>query len=174
METQNVRFISSLIILIVSKVLYYFVVLVLPLIYSPLPVWGTIASYLTMHFVCGVILGGIFQPAHVVPTSDYPLPDDSGNVAADWAVNQLVNTSNFAPGARLFSWYVGGLNYQVEHHLFPNICHIHYRKISEIVKSTALEYNLPYNSERTWGNALASHTKMLYNLGHYDDAVGIH
>ena len=174
LETQNVRFISSLIILIVSKVLYYFVVLVLPLIYSPLPVWGTIASYLTMHFVCGVILGGIFQPAHVVPTSDYPLPDDSGNVAADWAVNQLVNTSNFAPGARLFSWYVGGLNYQVEHHLFPNICHIHYRKISEIVKSTALEYNLPYNSERTWGNALASHTKMLYNLGLYDDALGIH
>ena len=174
LETQNVRFVSSLIILITSKILYYIVVLILPLIYSPLPVWGTVASYFAMHFVCGVILGGIFQPAHVVPTSDYLLPDESGNVDADWAVNQLVNTSNFAPGARLFSWYVGGLNYQVEHHLFPNICHIHYRKISEIVKSTALEYNLPYNSERTWGNALASHTKMLYNLGHYDDALGIH
>ena len=171
LQTQGVRFISSLIILIFSKLIYYFLVLVLPLVYSPLSIWGTIACYLTMHFICGVILGGIFQPAHVVPTSDYPLPDDSGNIDADWAVNQLTNTSNFAPGSRFFSWYVGGLNYQIEHHLFPNICHIHYRKISEIVKSTALEYNLPYNSEITWVKALASHTKMLYNLGHYDDGV---
>jgi len=171
LQTQNVRFIPSLIILIFSKLIYYFLVLVLPLMYSSLSILETIACYLTMHFICGVILGGIFQPAHVVPTSDYPLPDDSGNIDADWAVNQLVNTSNFAPGSRFFSWYVGGLNYQIEHHLFPNICHIHYRKISEIVKATALEYNLPYNSEITWGKALASHTKMLYNLGHYDDGV---
>ena len=176
LETQNVRFITSFIILIVTKVLYYLVVLGLPLYFCSayVPVWSILLGYFTMHFICGVILGAIFQPAHVVPTSDYPLPDDSGNVAADWAVNQLINTSNFAPGARLFSWYVGGLNYQVEHHLFPNICHIHYRKISEIVKATAHEFNLPYNSQRTWGAALVSHTKMLYDLGHYDDAHGLH
>lgn len=176
LETQNVRFVSSLLILLLSKALYYIVVLGLPIYFCSqyIPIWGIIASYFTMHFICGVILGAIFQPAHVVPTSDYPLPDESGNIAADWAVNQLVNTSNFAPGARLFSWYVGGLNYQVEHHLFPNICHIHYRKISEIVKATALEYNLPYNSQRTWGDALVSHTKMLYDLGHYDNAPGLH
>lgn len=174
LETQNVKFGSSLTILIVSKILYYFVVLVLPIIYCHLPVLGVIGCYLVMHFICGLILAAIFQPAHVVPSSNYPLPDNSGNIAADWAVNQLYNTSNFAPGARLFSWYVGGLNYQVEHHLFPNICHIHYRKISDIVRKTAIEYNLPYNSQRTWGNALVSHAKMLYNLGHHDNAHGLH
>ena len=174
LETQNVKFISSLTILILTRILYYFVVLVLPLIYCDMSVGGIIGSYLAMHFVCGLILGAIFQPAHVVPTSNYPVPDSSGNIEADWAVNQLYNTSNFAPGARLFSWYVGGLNYQVEHHLFPNICHIHYRKISEIVRNTAMEYNLPYNSQRTWGNALYSHGKMLYDLGHKDDAPGLH
>jgi linoleoyl-CoA desaturase len=174
LETQNVKFASSLAVLIFSKLVYYSVIVGLPLMMSPLPVWGTIVSFFLMHFICGVILGAIFQPAHVIPSSNYPLPDDSGNIEADWAVNQLYNTANFAPGARLFSWYVGGLNYQVEHHLFPNICHVHYRKISEIVRETAMEYNLPYNSQRTFGKALSLHTKMLYNLGHYDNAPGLH
>jgi linoleoyl-CoA desaturase len=127
-----------------------------------------------MLFISGLTLGAIFQPAHVVPTSNYPMPDSSGNIDADWAVNQLYNTANFAPKARLFSWYVGGLNYQVEHHLFPNICHVHYRKLATIVKETALEYKLPYHSYKTFAGALIEHTKMLYNLGHYDNAPAIH
>ena len=124
-----------------------------------------------MHAIAGLTLACIFQPAHVVPTSDFPMPDDSGNIHADWAVSQLYNTANFAPGARLFSWYVGGLNYQVEHHLFPNICHVHYRKISEIVSETAKEYNLPYHSYKTFYGALKAHTKLLYRLGKYDEAL---
>jgi linoleoyl-CoA desaturase len=118
-----------------------------------------------MQFICGLILAMIFQPAHVVPSSTYPVPNDSGVVEADWAVNQLYNTANFAPKAKLFSWYVGGLNYQVEHHLFPSICHIHYNKISQIVEQTAKEYNLPYHSYSTFVSALADHTRMLKNLG---------
>jgi linoleoyl-CoA desaturase len=102
------------------------------------------------------------------------MPDDSGNIDADWAVSQLYNTANFAPGAKLFSWYVGGLNYQVEHHLFPNICHIHYSSISKIVKETAEEYNLPYHSYKTFGQALSDHTKMLYQLGNFDNAPAMH
>lgn len=173
LETQNVKFVTSLTILIATKIIYYCIILGLPLIYSPMSWWGTVICFFLMHFVCGVILGAIFQPAHVVPSSNYPVPDESGNIEADWAVNQLYNTANFAPGARLFSWYVGGLNYQVEHHLFPNICHVHYRKISEIVRATAMEYNLPYNSQKTFGKALSLHTKMLYDLGHYDNAPGL-
>ena len=117
-----------------------------------------------MQFICGFILGIIFQPAHVVPTSNYPMPDKSGDIEADCAVSQMYNTANFAHESRLFSWYVGGLNYQVEHHLFPNICHIHYRKISEIVKSTAEEFEVPYHSYATFIGALKEHTKMLYDL----------
>jgi linoleoyl-CoA desaturase len=142
--------------------------------FSPLSWWATVLCYLLMQFICGLILGLIFQPAHVVPSSNYPMPDESGNIEADWAVNQLYNTANFAPKARLLSWYVGGLNYQVEHHLFPNICHVHYRKLSEIVKKTAEEYKLPYNSEKTFVGAIVKHGKMLYDLGHYDNAPALH
>ena len=173
LKTQNVSFAKSLSILIFAKIVYFAVTLGLPLYFSALPVWGTLLSFFMMHVICGVTLGAIFQPAHCIPSSNYPMPDDSGNIEADWAVNQLYNTANFAPGARLFSWYVGGLNYQVEHHLFPNICHIHYRKISEIVRDTAMEYNLQYYYQKTFGDALKLHTKMLYDLGHYDEAPAI-
>jgi linoleoyl-CoA desaturase len=118
-----------------------------------------------MQFICGLILAMIFQPAHIVPTSTFPMPNNSGVVEADWAVSQLYNTANFAPKAKLFSWYVGGLNYQVEHHLFPSICHIHYSKISKIVEQTAKDFSLPYHSYDTFAAALSEHTKMLKNLG---------
>jgi linoleoyl-CoA desaturase len=174
LSTQKITYGRYLTSLIISKVFYGTVTIGLPLLLSPAPWWFTLIGFILMQFVAGLTLAMIFQPAHVVPTSDFPLPDESGNIDADWAVNQLYNTANFAPGARLFSWYVGGLNYQVEHHLFPNICHIHYRKISKIVKDTATEYNLPYHSYKTFYRALAEHTKLLKRLGRYDDAPALH
>lgn len=174
LKTQGFTYKKALRGLILSKVLYLGLTLGLPLYFSSISPLIIIAGFFTMHFICGVWLGIIFQPAHVVPSSNYPEPDASGNIEADWAVSQLYNTTNFAPGARIFSWYVGGLNYQVEHHLFPNICHVHYRNIAKIVSETAKEYNLPYNSFKTFGKALREHGRMLYNLGHYDNAPGLH
>ena len=174
LKTQNIKFGPAFTGIILSKILYIGVTLALPLWLSPISWYFTVMGFFLMHFIAGVWLGIIFQPAHVVPSSNYPVPGPSGNIEADWAVSQLYNTANFAPGARFFSWYVGGLNYQVEHHLFPNICHVHYRKISAIVRDTAAEYKLPYNSFKTFGMALKEHGKMLYNLGHYDNAPGLH
>jgi linoleoyl-CoA desaturase len=174
LATQNTSFRKALAIIIGSKIVYGGVFFVLPFFIAPVAWYYVLIGIFLMQFTCGLTLGAIFQPAHIVPTSDFPKPDESGNVEADWAVNQLYNTSNFAPGARLFSWYVGGLNYQVEHHLFPNICHVHYRKLSKIVRETAMEYNLPYYSYKTFYNALSEHTSMLKNLGKFDNAQGIH
>ncbi len=174
MKTQDISFGRHLFDIIFSKIIYFSIFLVLPLLFTPLPWWGTILSFLVMQFIAGLVLAMIFQPAHVVPTSNYPVPDDSGNIEADWAVNQLYNTANFAPKAKILSWYVGGLNYQIEHHLFPNICHIHYDKIAKIVKETAEEYNLPYISQKTFWGALVEHTKMLRDLGNKDFAPAIH
>jgi linoleoyl-CoA desaturase len=174
LKTQGIPERTILTSLIVSKALYLGLFLVLPLVFSALPWWGTLLGFVVMHFVAGLTLACIFQPAHVVPSSEFQAPNDTGVIEKDWAVNQLLNTANFAPRARLFSWYVGGLNYQIEHHLFPNICHVHYRKISHIVRQTAFEYNLPYYTYTTFFDALRGHAKMLYNLGRHEDAPGIH
>lgn len=168
LEMQNTNYKKMLVNIILTKVLYYSIALVLPLIVSPAAWWVTVLGFLTMHYIAGLILGLIFQPAHVVPSSNYPLPDESGNIKADWAVSQLINTANFAPESGWFSWYVGGLNFQIEHHLFPNICHVHYKKLSKIVRETAAEFNLPYQSEKTFVGAIATHGKMLKRLGQED------
>jgi len=167
-QTQSSSYNKLLAITIISKLLYYAVFLVLPLIFSPIAWYFTVLGFFLMHYITGFILGCIFQPAHVVPTSNYPLPDESGNIKADWAVSQLLNTANFAPKSKLLSWYVGGLNFQIEHHLFPNICHVHYKKLSRIVKKTAEEFNLPYHSQKTFWGALKVHCQMLKQLGTKD------
>jgi len=82
-----------------------------------------------------------------------------------WAVHELGNTTNFAPKSRILSWFIGGLNFQIEHHLFTGICHVHYPKIAPIVKSTALAFGLPYHEQETFMKALLLHAKMLKLLG---------
>jgi len=151
--------------LIAWKLFYYTYMLVIPMLVLHVSWWQILIGFAIIHYTGGLILALVFQPAHVVEHLDFPLPDNSGNMENDWAVHQLYTTSNFAPKSFLLTWYVGGLNFQVEHHLFPTICHIHYRKISAIVKQTAEEFNYPYHSYPTFVQAIASHTRMLIKFG---------
>jgi linoleoyl-CoA desaturase len=91
--------------------------------------------------------------------------NSEGIVEGERMLHQLATTCNFAPNNRLLFWFVGGLNYQVEHHLFPDICHVHYREIAPIVKATAEEFNIPYHSKPNFLAAVLDHFKMLYVLG---------
>ena len=151
--------------LIVSKIAYYIIFLVVPLLTIPVAWYWVVAGFLLMHFTAGLVLGAIFQTAHVVPTSEYPLPDENNEMDYNWAAHQLYTTCNFAPKNRVFGWLIGGLNHQVEHHLFPNISHIHYRKISAIVKEKAREYGLPYHVNHSFMGAIGQHVRMLKLLG---------
>jgi linoleoyl-CoA desaturase len=162
---QKKRFGWLLVELIASKVLYALYIIVIPIVVLDIPWWATVLAFFTMEFICGLLLTTIFQLAHIMPNTKFPLPDTQGNVKESWAIHQLMTTTNFAPRSRILSWYVGGLNYQIEHHLFPNICHIHYKKISPIIKKTAQEFGIPYHSEPNFFKAIASHIKMLKMLG---------
>ncbi len=153
------------VILIISKIVYVGYIFVIPLLFTPLSWWMILLGVFFMHYIAGFILAIIFQPAHVVEGTTYPLPDEDGNLENDWAVHQLLTTSNFGNNSQWFSWYVGGLNFQIEHHLFPNICHVHYRKISSLVQETAREFGLPYRSTHTFLEALLSHMRILKQLG---------
>jgi len=154
--------------LIISKVFFYGYLLVLPMIFSGVAWWQTIIFFIIMHFIQGFILTIVFQPAHVMPVSNYPLPDDQGNLENTWAIHQMITTSDFSPKSKIFSWYVGGLNFQIQHHLFPNICHVHYKNISPIVKQTAKEHGIPYNVQDNFIMALINHGRMLRKLGRFD------
>lgn len=147
------------------KGLYYIYALILPLVMVPLAWWIVVLAFLGMHFINGLLLSIVFQTAHVMPDVDYPLPDENGLIANDWTIHQMATTTNYAPNNRVLSWLMGGLNYQVEHHLLPNVCHVHYKHLAPIVKKTAQEYGIPYNSKPTFTAALRDHVYMLKYLG---------
>lgn len=147
------------------KLLYYSYALIIPLLMVPLAPWIIILAFLSMHFVTGLLISIIFQVAHIMPDTEFPLPDKDGVVEGDWFAHQLATTTNFAPRSRFFSWLIGGLNYQIEHHILPNICHVHYKKISNIVAETAREYGMPYNTKRTFVDAIRDHIRVLRSLG---------
>ena len=152
-------------ILFIGKIIYYLIFIGLPVLFSGYIFWQVLIGFFIMHYTCGLILAMIFQMAHVIEKTDFPLPDEEGQLENNWAIHQLHTTANFCNWNKVLTWYAGGLNHQIEHHLFPTICHIHYDKISKIVKETAKEFNLPYHYHPTFVGALSSHAKMLYQLG---------
>ncbi|MEQ1586990.1 MAG: acyl-CoA desaturase [Cyclobacteriaceae bacterium] len=164
-EKNNANIVQEWIILIFTKVVYFTYIFLIPVLFTPLAWWQILIGILTMHYIAGFLLAIIFQPAHVIEGTEFPLPDENDKLENNWAVHQLLTTTNFGNKSRWFSWYVGGLNFQIEHHLFPNICHVHYRKISGIVMDTAKEFGLPYKSARTFMDALAGHARLLKQLG---------
>jgi linoleoyl-CoA desaturase len=160
--------------IIAIKLAYFSFFIGLPIL-AGLPVLGVIAGFLLMHFVGGIILTVIFQLAHTVEETTFPLPNEHGIIENEWAIHQMNTTVNFSRKNRLLSWYIGGLNFQVEHHLFPKISHIHYPKIATIVENTAAEFNVPYLEHKTFGNAVRSHFAILRKFGklpQIDELIG--
>jgi linoleoyl-CoA desaturase len=147
------------------KAMYYVIFLVIPYIVMDITILQLILGFFVMHFAEGVVLGLTFQLAHVVEGTDFPEPDDLGNIQETWAAHQMQTTANFARNSWLTTFVCGGLNYQIEHHLFTQICHVHYPKISNIVRDVALRHNLPYHESPSFGKALVSHYRVLEKLG---------
>lgn len=147
------------------KFIYYFLFIILPLIVMSVSWWQFLIGFMAMQFAQGLVLGLVFQLAHVVEGTSFPFPDEDGNIEEAWAEHQLRTTANFAVESKLAGFLCGGLNRQVEHHLFPKVCHIHYPEIGKIVKQTALEFDLPYIESKTFSGALVSHYKILRKLG---------
>jgi len=158
--------------IMIGKIFYYSYTFVLPILFTDLTFWQVLVFHLVLHATAGLILSIIFQLAHIVEPIEYPKPNQDGNIENSWAVHQLATTADFSRNSWFLNWYCGGLNYQVEHHLFPNICHVHYNKLSHIVEGTAEEYNIVYNGLGTFSQAVASHYRQLKRLSK-PDAVSL-
>ena len=151
--------------LVVSKLIYLSLWIILPMLILDMAWYKILIGFFVMHYTAGLILSIVFQLAHVMDEAEMPMPETDGTMKNTWAIHQLKTTVNFSPKNRLINWFTGGLNHQVEHHIFPNISHIHYGKIAEIVKKTAKEFNLPYNEFKTTRKAIIAHFRYLKEMG---------
>ena len=155
--------------LIFFKVFYYIYILILPIYYLGYSGGLIIGGFMFMHAIGGFVLSTVFQLAHVVEGAEFPMPNEKGEIENEWAIHQLLTTADFGHSNKLLTWYAGGLTHQIEHHIFPDICHVHYPAIAPIVKQTAEEFGIPYNYNEGYFSALKSHIKMLRKFGLQSD-----
>jgi len=152
---------------IAGKVVFLSLAFAIPMLRHPW--WGVLSVYVIAACTCGVVLSVVFQLAHCVEDAQFPVPVMSakGNpeLQSEWAVHQVQTTVDFARGNRLLGWYVGGLNFQIEHHLFHKICHVHYPAISKVIEEACNEFGVRYAAHRTFFGAVASHYRWLRQMG---------
>ena len=147
-----------------GKLVFLVLAFGLPLLFHPL--WEVTAFYLIAAGVTGVVLSVVFQLAHCVEGASFPVvKPGSQYVDNAWAIHQVETTVDFARDSRLVSWLVGGLNFQIEHHLFPTVCHIHYPAISKLVEQTCREFGVRYTANDSLYGAVASHFRWLREMG---------
>lgn len=147
-----------------GKAVFFSLAFMLPMLIHPW--WCVLAVYGIASWVQGITLSVVFQMAHCVEIAAFPTPDaETGRIESSWAVHQIETTVNFAPRSRVMAWLVGGLNHQIEHHLFPQICHIHYPAMARIVEETCHEFGLRYKAFKSFLSGLASHYRWLRRMG---------
>ena len=157
--------VKTLLNIIVWKIVYWGYIIVLPMVLLHLSLGQVLLGFLSLHIVAGLILSIVFQLAHIVENTKFPVPDKSGNIENEWAIHQLNTTADFAKNNQLITFYVGGLNFQAIHHLFPRIYHVHYPKIAPIVEQNAKEFGVPYVFNKSLGSAFLSHLRIISKLG---------
>ena len=161
MTGSKVRFyfpIKEKVIFWTSKIIHLFLFVILPiLIVGWVP---TLIGLLITGAVCGVCLATVFQLAHVVSGTEFKTIDDS-KVEEEWMIHQIQSTANFATKNKVLTWLLGGLNFQVEHHLFPKISHVHYPAINRLVQQTCKEYNIQYVEFKSFWSAFKAHLTVI-------------
>lgn len=155
---------ASAVELIAGKAVFVAWAFAIPLLFHPW--WVVLLFYGATSLLLGTTLAVVFMLAHCVEEADFPVaPSGAVRLSRPWAVHQVETTVDFGGRNRLLTWYVGGLNFQIEHHLFPRICHVHYPRIAEIVRAACAEFGVRYAAHDTFRGALASHWRWLRRMG---------
>lgn len=149
---------------LLGKGVFLILAFALPLMRHPLGV--VLAVYVVVAIALGVVLSTVFQMAHCVEGVGFPLPlPNTGYMEDAWAIHQIETTVNFSRNNPVITWLLGGLNYQVEHHLFPRICHIHYPELAKIVEATCQEFGITYREHPSFIGGVVSHARWLQRMG---------
>jgi linoleoyl-CoA desaturase len=162
---------GQLIGLVAGKLVFLSLAFAIPLALHP--VWAVAAAYAVMASTTGIVLAVVFQLAHCVEDADFPLASGTGRMSTPWAVHQVETSVDFARHSRAACWLLGGLNFQIEHHLFSRICHVNYPVIAPLVEQACREFGVTYHYNTSFFAALRSHYRWLRALGRAHDSAAI-
>jgi linoleoyl-CoA desaturase len=161
---------SQVLRIVLLKVFYLTYALILPLIFIDAAWWIILLGFLFKHAVAGIFASAVLVPAHFNPESHFPLPDRQGVIHSSWFAHQFEVTVDFSANTPLVSWLTGGLNYHIAHHLFPNVCHIHYGPLTRIIRQTAKEHHKTYIN-KSWGKLIYDCLVFAKDLGQHKESA---
>jgi linoleoyl-CoA desaturase len=154
-----------------GKLFFFVIMFALPLLFFPW--WQVLIGFMIVMLTVGLVMGVVFQLAHINGDAVFPEPVGSPqHIENEWAAHQVETTADFAPRNWLLNLYIGGLNYQIEHHLLPHICHLNYPRLAPVVQATCEEFGIRYTCYPTWSEAFACHLRELRLLGHLPEPEG--
>lgn len=154
----------DLAVFVAGKAVFLALAFGIPMLFHP--VWVVALFYGAAAIVLGLVLSVVFQLAHCVEQAEFPLPQqDTGRIENAWAIHQVETTVDFARRSPVAAWLLGGLNFQIEHHLFPRICHVNYPAISKVVEQTCKEFGLRYSEHESVWSGVVSHFRWLRRMG---------
>jgi len=148
---------------IAGKAFFITWAIVIPLLVYPW--WAVVAAYVGFGMVVSLIMAVTFQLAHCVEEASFASADELREERRIWAVHEVETTVDFCPRNPVLTWMLGGLNFQIEHHLFPRVPHTHYPKIAEIVRRNCIKHGVRYSFHPSLGRALRSHFIHLRTMG---------
>jgi linoleoyl-CoA desaturase len=147
-----------------GKLLFFTLAFGLPLFFHS--AWIVVLFYVVIASLAGLVISVVFQLAHCVEEAEFPSPQAPDNsIQNPWAIHQLETTVNFSRRSRVQSWLLGGLNFQIEHHLFPRICHVNYPALSELVQQTCRDFGIRYREHTSFRSGVLSHFRWLRRMG---------
>jgi linoleoyl-CoA desaturase len=146
-----------------GKALFVLWALVLPAFVYPW--WAVLIGYVGFSMVTSLIMATTFQLAHCVEEASSASSQDLRTEKPEWAVHEVETTVDFCPRNPVLTWMLGGLNFQIEHHLFPRVPHTHYPRIAEIVRRNCERHGVRYTSQPSLRAALRSHVVHLRTMG---------
>jgi linoleoyl-CoA desaturase len=156
---------------IAGKLTFVTWALVIPLFFYP---WWIVAlSFLGVSLALSLTMVIVFQLAHCVEEAASPSPEELRLHPQIWAVHQVESTVDFCPRNPVLTWLLGGLNFQIEHHLFPRVPHTHYPQIARIVRRSAEKHGVRYTVQASFRDAIGSHARHLRSMGAQGLAVEI-
>jgi linoleoyl-CoA desaturase len=154
----------DLLIFIIGKTIFFILAFGLPLLYHPL--WVVLFFYAVVVLLMGVPLSVVFQLPHCVGQADFPLPsEDTNQMKNSWAVHQDQVTLGFDRHSPIKTWLLGGLNFHLEHHLFPGVCHVNYPGLAGAVEETCRKFGVKYAEHRSFWTGLVEHYRWLRKMG---------
>jgi linoleoyl-CoA desaturase len=153
-------------------VIFYFAIPIFLLGFSKF-----IIGFMFMSVITGITLSLVFQLAHVIEITEFTdatqEPEVRMTIEDSWAIHQMRTTANFATKNKIVNWYVGGLNFQVEHHLFPKVSHVHYPALSSIVERVSKQFGVPYHNIPSMWTAIGSHVRTMRKFGQEENPAQI-